>query len=196
MIDISMPDNLVLIRSFVSIFLGFALVYLIFKFIKVLANKSSLISFLVLILFSLISFLITGLYFSFSNQNDYIVAKSLPRYSKASAWKISSSNGFPDGKPGATIEFQHQNSTIETNSEFVDTYVKQLEDNGWKLASIERSWHAISDKDESRVLKYTKKIGSNTYQVSLLKSIHDSYFIEKYSKDWLNRELIFVSKKD
>lgn len=70
------------------------------------------------------------LQFGFGNISDYIVGKSIPRYPNVSSWKVSATNGFPDGSPSGNITYK-TNDTAKS----VFTYYKQaLPLLGWQLA--------------------------------------------------------------
>ncbi len=125
----------------------------------------------------------------FTNYSDYSVASFLPRYKESSNWNVSHSSGFPDGLPGATIEFQYKNFNKQTNEKFIEDYGKELVKNGWHISNT-KSYSFI---EPNRII-YSKKIFLWDYEVSLYKYINSPDFLKKYGNNWINRELIFVNK--
>jgi hypothetical protein len=146
-----------------------------------------------IILFGFLSIAIFILVAKISNWEDYIVASSLPHYKNSLSWKISATNGFPDGRPDADIETYIPNDGTHNNYKFVTEYSNQLENNKWKLdKSI--SLNKETDSDETlQSLTFIKKIGANTFKVEIYKYQWGKRKIEQYpNKTDRKRELIYI----
>lgn len=135
----------------------------------------------------LIVFLIGLIYWGFSNPIDYFVAKTIPIYPQSHNVKVSASNGFPDGAPGATIELY----TNSTQDQLLNFYSSKLTSRGWeekvnyyneKEYGIETGNNPVLEGTKTMSASYTKKVLNMPFKITFNKT--DILDVQRYRDYW------------
>lgn len=141
----------------------------------------------ILLLYILIVFLIGLIYLDFSDPIDYIVAKTVPIYPQSHNVKVSASNGFPDGAPGATIELY----TNSTQDQLLNFYSSKLTSQGWeekvnyyneKEYGIETENNPVLEGAKTMSASYTKKVLNMSFKITFNKT--DILDVQRYRDYW------------
>jgi hypothetical protein len=77
-----------------------------------------------------------------TDTTDYRTAQTIPRYPNATSWKVSASNGFPDGTPNGEIDFV---TTDDAGKKLPGRYIGFKKNND----TVQLDWRAKTPDDRN-----------------------------------------------